>query len=89
LFAPPFEDLDVILSGTLMQFWLEILLNTSGLMQVSGEIRQTCLGKDCLQCLTLLVGRQEEHLACKKLSDDMLAWLFVWSEVQVIYILST
>jgi len=22
--------------------------------------------------LTLLVGRQEEHLACKKLSDEML-----------------
>ena len=24
--------------------------------------------------LTLLVGRQEEHLACKKLSDEVLAW---------------
>jgi len=27
--------------------------------------------------LTLLVGRQEEHLACKKLSDEVLAWLSV------------
>jgi len=27
--------------------------------------------------LTLLVGRQEEHLACKKLSDVVLAWLSV------------
>ena len=26
--------------------------------------------------LTLLVGRQEEHLACKKLSGEVLAWLF-------------
>jgi len=26
--------------------------------------------------LTLLVGRQEGHPACKKLSDDVLAWLF-------------
>jgi len=34
--------------------------------------------------LTLLVGRQEEHPACKKLSDDVLAWLSVWSEVQMI-----
>jgi len=25
-----------------------------------------------LSALTLLVGRQEEHLACKTLSDDML-----------------
>jgi len=32
--------------------------------------------------LTLLVGRQEEHPACKKLSGGMLAWLSVWSEVQ-------
>ena len=31
---------------------------------------------------TLLVGWQEEHPACEKLSDKMLAWLFVWSEVQ-------
>ena len=25
--------------------------------------------------LTLLVGRQEEHLACKRLSDGVLGWL--------------
>jgi len=36
--------------------------------------------------LTLSVGRQEEHPACKKLSDDVLAWLSVWSEVQMICI---
>jgi len=34
--------------------------------------------------LTLLVGHQEEHPACKKLSDEVLAWLCVWSEVQMI-----
>jgi len=32
--------------------------------------------------LTLLVGRQEGHLACKKLNGGVLAWLSVWSEVQ-------
>ena len=32
--------------------------------------------------LTLLVGWQEGHPACKKLSSEVLAWLSVWSEVQ-------
>ena len=31
--------------------------------------------------LTLLVAHQEEHLACKKLSGEVLAWLSVWSKV--------
>jgi len=35
-----------------------------------------------LGALTLLVGRQEGHPACKKLSGGVLAWLSVWSEVQ-------
>ena len=38
---------------------------------------------DSLACafsaLTLLVGRQEGHPACKKLSSGVLAWLSVWS----------
>ena len=51
----------------------------------------------CLQCcyncylifcafsaLTLLVGQQERHPACKKLSGGVLAWLSVWSEVQAL-----
>ena len=32
--------------------------------------------------LTLLVGRQEGHPACKKLSGEVLEWLSVWSKVQ-------
>jgi len=32
--------------------------------------------------LTLLVGRQEGHPACKKQSGGVLVWLSVWSEVQ-------
>ena len=36
--------------------------------------------------LTLLVGRQEEHPVCKKLSHEVLAWLSVWREVQMICI---
>jgi len=32
--------------------------------------------------LTLLVGRQEGHPACKNLSGGVLVWLSVWIEVQ-------
>ena len=32
---------------------------------------------------TLLVGRQEKYRACKNLSDEVLVWLSVWSEVQI------
>jgi len=42
--------------------------------------------QDCypipFSALTLLVGRQEGHPACKKLSGLVLAWLSAWSEVQ-------
>jgi len=38
---------------------------------------------NAFSALTLLVGRQEEHPACKKLSSGVLAWLPVWSEVDL------
>jgi len=34
----------------------------------------------CLQCFDMLAGHWEEHPTCKKLSDEVLAWLSVWSE---------
>jgi len=38
---------------------------------------------NAFSALTLLVGRQEGHPACKKLGGGgVLAWLSVWSEVQ-------
>ena len=37
---------------------------------------------DAFSALTLLVGWQEGHPACKKLIGGVLAWLSVWSEVQ-------
>ena len=37
---------------------------------------------NAFSALTLLVGREEGHPACKKLSDEVLVWLSVWSEVQ-------
>ena len=33
--------------------------------------------------LTLFVGRQEGHPACKKLSGGMLAWLSAWSDLHM------
>ena len=49
--------------------------------------KETLIFVVCFCCiafsaLTLLVGRQEGHPACKKLSCEVLAWLSVWSEVQ-------
>ena len=38
--------------------------------------------------LTLLVGWQEGHPVCKKLSGGVLAWLPVWSDVQTCHSLS-
>jgi len=36
-----------------------------------------------LSALTLLVGQQKGHPACKKLSGGVLAWLCVWVKVQI------
>jgi len=38
---------------------------------------------DAFSALMLLVGQQKGHLACKKLSGGMLAWLAVWGEMQI------
>jgi len=34
-----------------------------------------------LSALTLLVGQQEEHPACKTLSGGVVAWLSAWSKM--------
>jgi len=50
-----------------------------------GKMKMKLIYKEYLfsfRALTLLVGRQEGHPACKKLSGGVLAWLSVWSEVQ-------
>jgi len=41
-----------------------------------------CNDDIAFSALTLLVGRQEGHPACKKQSGGVLAWLSVWTEVQ-------
>jgi len=44
-------------------------------------IQEICYVCYPLSTLTLLVGQQEGHPACKNLSGGVLAWLFDWSEV--------
>jgi len=46
------------------------------------EINYAAVFLVAISALTLLVGRQEGHPACKKLSGRVLAWSSVWSEVQ-------
>jgi len=43
----------------------------------------------CLQCFDTLGWTSEEHPAHKKLTDGVLAWLSVWSVVQMICIQSS
>jgi len=45
-------------------------------------LSQQVLPVYAFSALTLLVGQQEGHPACKKLSGEELVWLFAWSEVQ-------
>jgi len=37
--------------------------------------------------LTLLVGRQEEHLVCKILCVELLMWLSIWSKMHMIQLM--
>jgi len=46
------------------------------------SLQLLCLSSFTGHGLTLLVGRQEGHPACKKLSGGVLVWLSVCSEVQ-------
>ena len=54
-------------------------------VSVISEFHVICVILGCVSylitfsALTLLVGRQEGHPACKKLSGGVLAWLSVWS----------
>jgi len=57
-----------------MQLRTDIVPRTAGLFYYSIFL--------CFSALTLLVGRQEGHPACKKQSGGVLLWLSVWSKVQ-------
>jgi len=82
----------------MLNTWVALLVRCSQTVVFSYLVRSTLAGSSFTQIcgsvrfafstLTLLVGRQEEHLACRKLSDEVLACLPVWSEVHMICIYS-
>ena len=53
------------------------------------DVFYTCCVSSAFSALTVLVGYQEEHVACKKLSAMMLVSLYVWSEVEMLCIWSS
>ena len=75
-----------ILSSLLLSAWLPFSISlTFSLVVCSADL---CFNTSAhaidfsFSAFALLVGRQEGHLACRKLSSGVLAWLSVWSEVQ-------
>jgi len=52
-------------------------------MQTTSSVKYFGRYSIAFSALTLLVGRQEGHPACKKLNGGMLAWLSVWGKVQI------
>ena len=74
----------VFLGVSVLRWYLNqfvFLLLLWGLPPKDFLLGRICIHFLCFSVLTLLVGRQEGHPACKKLSG-VLAWLSVWSEMQ-------
>jgi len=67
-------------SKNFIPFLLAYFFDPKPILIIFGTIIQN--NANAFSALTLLVGQQEEHPACKKLSGGVLAWLPVWSEMQ-------
>jgi len=70
--------------NTLQTRWQQVSINATIVCLV------ICIFKNKFFCILhafsafmLLVGHQEGHPACKKVSGGMLAWLHVWAKVQI------
>jgi len=72
----------------MLVFVVVIHLNVLGLLFLMTE-RFSFSPLVAFSALTLAVRRHEEHSACKMLSDEVLAWLSIWSGVQTICIWSS
>ena len=70
----------MVVNSRFVEMWQKML----GVKRVKGKgyLLLYSVVSLAFSALTLLVGRQEGHPACKKLSGGVLAWLSVWSEVQ-------
>ena len=73
-----------LIDGKITTIWcLYLVFHFSGANpSVSGERHYVGMAF-AFSALMLLARRQEGHLACKKLSGGVLAWLSVWIEVQI------
>ena len=71
------QDKDINHHRYIHTFTIRLLLNEN-----MGAVKASSIVLWAFSALTLLVGRQEGHPACKKLSGGVLAWLSVQSEVQ-------
>ena len=77
--------------STVTAFWASSRTSTSvdgrtrSAADLMDEVRASVsfLQVEYFSALTLLVGRQKGHPACKNLSGGVLAWLSVWREVQI------
>jgi len=49
-------------------------------------VKTLAFGAFAFSALTLLVGRQKAQPVCKQLCVEVLAWLSIWSQVQMICI---
>jgi len=67
---------------------MAILISESIFAQSSALVNRTFV-YGAFSALTPLTGRQEEHPACKKMSDEVLVRLSVWSELQMTRIWSS
>ena len=75
------DSIDVELSTITLNWFLAMFFDAVP-FQVVGLVIGNSIVFRALTMLCVLVGRQEGHLACIKLSGGVLAWLSVWSEVQ-------
>ena len=84
LHTSPIMDIMLQLNAPDMTFGTDLYcIHTSKLLLKSGLYLVFVFVLKCaFSALTLLVGRQEGHPACKKLSGGVLAWLSLWSKVQ-------
>jgi len=67
-----------------IQLSREIYMTITNCFQLAdcSQFYYDCCSLIAFSTLTLLVGWQEGHPACKKLSGGVMVWLSVWSEVQ-------
>ena len=71
----------ISLDSTAHSLWCMLLFDDAFGIEIAVGFN-VGLPRFAFSALTLLVGCQEGHPACKKLSGGVLAWLSVWSDVQ-------